>query len=300
MKILVLGSRGQIGRCLRDQLAKTANKVVYLFREQLDISNFKKTKEKLSEFSPDVVINAAAYTAVDKAEDEEVLANLINHLSVRNLAICCADLNCWLFHFSTDYVFDGFSLVPYAEEDKTNPKSVYGKTKLMGELAIQSSGCKYVIIRTAWVFSEYGNNFMKTMLYLAAERNELKIVGDQVGCPTYAQDIAHAVVVILRDIESGHGSSGLYHFGGNLGCSWADFASSIFDEAAAVKIIGVPPKVVHITTKEFPTRARRPAQSQLNSNKIKKDFGIDASDWGRGIRSSLSARKTETSQASSK
>ena len=293
MKILVLGSKGQLGQCLYDQLLSTDHDVVYTSRDQLDIADFNRTKRRLLELSPDVVINATAYTAVDKAEKDHEVADLINHLAVANIAGACHELACWLIHISTDYVFDGRSNVPYKEDDQTNPQGVYGKTKLQGEKAIQSSGCRHVIIRTAWVFSEYGNNFLKTMLRLGAERSELRIVGDQVGCPTYAQDIAKAIITILESFKSKEVTSCLYHFSGNFCCSWAVFSKAIFDEALELKIIASKPNVVAITTNEFPTLAKRPAQSQLNSNKITTNFGIESSDCMLGIRSSLTAIKTK-------
>ena len=194
MKILVLGCKGQLGRCLNDQLKNTHHEVIYTSREQIDIANFEQTKNQILKNSPDIIINATAYTAVDKAEEDQKNAKLINHLAVKNIAHICNQQGCWLIHVSTDYVFDGKAKIPYKEVDETNPQGVYGETKLKGELAIRSSGCKHIIIRTAWVFSEYGNNFLKTMLRLGAERDELSIVGDQVGCPTYAQDIAKAIV----------------------------------------------------------------------------------------------------------
>ena len=294
MKILVLGSKGQLGRCLNDQLDNRYHNVIYTSREKIDVGAIEAAKSQILEIKPDVVINATAYTAVDKAEEEQEKAALINHLAVANIAHTCSQLGCWLVHVSTDYVFDGTSTVAYKEEDKTNPQGVYGDTKLKGELAIQSSGCRHIIIRTAWVFSEYGNNFLKTMLRLSAERSELRIVGDQFGCPTYAQDIANAIVVILESLKSKELNSGLYHFGGNVCCSWAEFAHAIFDEALELKVIASKPNVVAITTKEFPTLAKRPAQSQLNSNKITTNFGIDSSDCMAGIRSSLTAIKNQS------
>jgi len=293
MKILVLGCNGQLGRCLYDQLEKTDHNVIYTSRDQIDIEDFDATKSQIKQISPNIVINATAYTAVDKAEQDQDNADLINHLAVANIATSCNELDCWLVHVSTDYVFDGASMMPYKEDDRTNPQGVYGDTKLKGELVIQSSGCRHIIIRTAWVFSEYGNNFLKTMLRLGAERSELRIVGDQIGCPTYAQDIANSIVVILERLKSKELNSGLYHFGGNVCCSWADFARAIFDEALELKFIASKPNIVAITTKEFPTLAKRPAQSKLNSNKLTTNFGIDASDCMLGIRSSLTAIKTK-------
>ena len=293
MKILVLGSKGQLGQCLHDQLSHTSHEVFYTSRVQIDIADFEATKNKFLDVAPDLVINATAYTAVDKAEEEYQAADLINHLAVANIASICDQLGCWLIHVSTDYVFDGNSELPYTENDQTNPQSVYGDTKLKGEIAIQSSGCRHIIIRTAWVFSEYGNNFLKTMLRLGAERNELRIVGDQVGCPTYAQDIAKAIMMIIESLKLKEDSSCLYHFSGNFCCSWAEFAQAIFDEALELEVIASKPNVVAITTKEFPTLAKRPVRSALNSNCIRSTFGIDPSDCMLGIRSSLTAIKTK-------
>ena len=295
MKIIVLGCNGQLGRCLYDQLEKTDHDVIYTSRDQINIADFEVTRNHIKKISPDIVINAAAYTAVDKAEQNQEKADLINHLAVANIASSCNELDCWLVHLSTDYVFDGVSKIPYKEDDKTNPQSVYGNTKLKGEIAIKSSDCKHIIIRTAWVYSEYGNNFLKTMLRLGVERNELRIVGDQIGCPTFAHDIAKTIVTILKNLESNQINSGLYHFGGNLCYSWAEFAQAIFNEALDLKLIASRPNVVAITTNEFPTLAKRPAQSQLDSNKLSLNFGISPSDCILGIRLSLYAIKNKRS-----
>jgi len=294
MRILVLGSKGQLGQCLYDQLLHTDHEVLYTSRVQIDIADFEATKNKFLDVAPDLVINATAYTAVDRAEEEYQTAALINHLAVANIASICDQLDCWLIHVSTDYVFDGNSELPYTENDQTNPQGVYGDTKLKGEIAIQSSGCRHIIIRTAWVFSEYGNNFLKTMLRLGAERNELRIVGDQVGCPTYAQDIAKAIMMIIESLKLKEVSSCLYHFSGNFCCSWAEFAQAIFDEALKLKVIASKPSIVAIRTQEFPTLAKRPARSELSSNNIRSTFGIDPSDYILGIRSSLKAIKNGT------
>jgi len=283
MKILVLGCKGQLGRCLNDQLTNTDHEVIYTSRKEIDIADFEVTKSKILEFSPNLIINASAYTAVDRAEEDQKTANLINHLAVKNIADICNQLECWLIHVSTDYVFDGNSNVPYKEDDKTNPQGVYGETKLNGELAIQVSGCKYIIIRTAWVFSEYGNNFLKTMLRLGAERDQLSIVDDQVGCPTYAQNIAKAIVVIMRRLKSEENIIGTYHFVGEVGCSWADFAEDIFKEAIKKGIIKNKPKISKISTSEFPTLAKRPMQSKLDFSKFKSTFVINQSNYEDSI-----------------
>jgi len=285
MKILVLGCKGQLGRCLNDQLTNTDHEVIYSSREQIDIADFEVTKSKILEFSPDLIINATAYTAVDKAEEDQKTANLINHLAVKNIADICNQLECWLIHVSTDYVFDGNSKVPYKEDDQTNPQGAYGETKLNGELAIQSSGCKHMIIRTAWVFSEYGNNFLKTMLRLGAERDELNIVGDQIGCPTYAQDIARSIVEIIPQLNSRE-YNGIYHYCGDQPCSWFDFAKEIFDQLKMYDQIFTP-TIKAVTTEEYPTLAKRPKFSVLDNKKIQENFDIFSSDWKVGVESSL-------------
>ncbi|MDB9916172.1 dTDP-4-dehydrorhamnose reductase [Pseudomonadales bacterium] len=283
MKILVLGSKGQLGQCLNDQLAITDHDVVYTSRGQIDIADFEATKTNISEIAPDVVVNATAFTAVDKAEEEHQAADRINHLAVANISSICNQLDCWLIHVSTDYVFDGNSEVPYKEDNTTNPQGVYGDSKLKGEMAIEGSGCKYLIIRTAWVFSEYGNNFLKTMLRLGADRDELSIVGDQIGCPTYAQDIAKSIVSILSCLDLKGSSSGIYHYCGDEPCSWYDFACAIFS-AAEIYGLKSPANIKSITTVEYPTPAIRPAYSVLDCTKIESVFGVTPSNWRDGIK----------------
>lgn len=288
MKILVLGSKGQLGRCLSEQLTSTDHEVIYSSREQIDIADFQVTKSKILELSPELIINATAYTAVDKAEKDQKTSNLINHLAVKNIADICNQQGCWLVHLSTDYVFDGNANVPYKEHDKPNPQGIYGETKLNGELAILASDCKYIIIRTAWVFSEYGNNFLKTMLHLGANRDELSIVGDQIGCPTYAQDIAKSIISIFPHLYLKKDIQGIYHFCGDKPCSWNDFAKVIFTEA---KFHGfkIPNSVKSINTIDYPTAASRPAYSVLDCSKIKSYFGINQSDWMLGVKNSIKA-----------
>mgnify|MGYP005633119733 CR=1 FL=1 len=283
MKILVLGSKGQLGKCLNSQLENTNHDVLYTSREQIDISDFELTRKKILKASPNIIINATAYTAVDKAEEHQETADLINHLAIKNIANICNQQDYWLIHISTDYVFDGNSKVPYKENDQTNPKSVYGHTKLKGELAIQLSGCKHIIIRTAWVFSEYGNNFLKTMLLLGATRDKLSIVGDQLGCPTYGKDIASSIIAIIPHLNSNKNIQGIYHYCGDEPCTWHDFAQEIFNEA---KLLGnrVPDSVNSINTNDYPTPAARPAYSVLNTSKIKSFFLVNNSDWRIGVK----------------
>lgn len=286
MKILVLGSKGQLGMCLKDQLANSDHEVTYTSRDQINIADPQILINKVRDISPEIVVNATAYTAVDKAEEDRETANLINHLAVANLASICNQLDCWLLHISTDYVFDGTSNTPYKENDRTNPQGVYGSTKLDGELAVRSSGCKHIIIRTSWVFSEYGENFFKTMLRLGAERTELGIVGDQIGCPTYAQDLASSIVQVLSLVRL-KGESGTYHYCGNEACSWYDFALEIFSKANELEF-KTPKEVKSVETSAYPTLAVRPAFSVLNCSKIQTSFGVSPSNWKVGIENILS------------
>jgi dTDP-4-dehydrorhamnose reductase len=282
MKILVLGSKGQLGQCLVDQLVSTDYDVVFTSRNEIDIADFSITKRLLLELSPDLVINAAAYTAVDKAEEDHEQANLINNLAVANIAKICCKLDCWLFHVSTDFIFDGNSSLLYKESDQANPQGVYGKSKLMGEESIQTSGCKYLIFRTAWVFSQYGNNFLKTMLRLGEMHEVVRIVDDQIGCPTAAHDIARVMISIIPYIESRDSFSGIYNICTDTPCSWYDFARKIFKVAEA-NGFPVPKKVYPISSSEYPYKAPRPSYSALNCSKIYKKFNVEPLSLDEGI-----------------
>ena len=288
MKVLVLGSKGQLGRCLNDQLDSTDLNVIYTSRELLDITNFEETKSKIFDFFPDIVINATAYTAVDKAEEEQEMANIINNLAVANLAKICKQLDSWLIHISTDYVFDGNSDIPYIEDDKKNPQNIYGETKLNGELAIQSLGCNHIIIRTAWLFSEYGNNFLKTMLRLGEDRDELSIVGDQVGSPTYAQDLAKVIVIITNRLKDNSFASGIYHYCGFTSCSWYQFAKLIFLEADQLNFRS-PKKLREISSNLYEKAAKRPDFSILNCSKLDNVLNLEKPELTHGIKNSLKA-----------
>lgn len=287
MRILVIGCKGQLGQCLKDQLRNSVFEVIYTSRDQIDITDFQGANSKIQNKSPDVIINVSAYTQVDKAEEDHVTADLINHLAVANLAAITHKLNCLLIHISSDYVFDGNAREPYIEVDKTNPLSVYGKTKLKGELAIKASGCNYLIIRTAWIFSEYENNFLRKILQLGAIQDELSFVRDQVGCPTYAQDLAKAIILILKKHNEKILVSETFHYCGDKPCSWYDFACLIFKEASLYKI--KTPRLIHsIQTSDYKTAAKRPIYSVLKCNKIMNTFGVKPSDWRQGIKNSLS------------
>jgi dTDP-4-dehydrorhamnose reductase len=273
MKVLLTGANGQLGRCFID-CVPTGWEVLATDSDTLDITDLEKVKETVLAFQPDVIVNAAAYTAVDKAENDREMAKLINEQGPSNLALVAKAANCRLVHVSTDYVFDGQADSPYLESDVTNPLGVYGKTKLDGEIAVTAIQPEAIIIRTAWVFSEYGSNFVKTMLRLAKDHEALNIVADQRGCPTYAGDIAIAILDLLEVDAEG----GIYHFCGDKDVAWNEFAEFIFTSAVEQGVLTHSPKVNAIASEQYPTPAQRPKFSLLNCEKIKA-YGITLSLW---------------------
>ncbi|MBD2859382.1 dTDP-4-dehydrorhamnose reductase [Spongiibacter sp. KMU-158] len=281
MKVLLTGAGGQVGRCIQDVFSCTNHELLPLDRGQLDITDKERVLDVVREFSPDVIINAAAYTSVDRAEKERELARAVNALGAENIAIAAMQVDALLIHFSTDYVFDGNKTTPYIEEDATNPQSVYGETKLEGERAIRRVWGKHFILRTSWVFSEYGNNFFKTMLRLAREDNEIRVVDDQYGCPAYAGDIATACLKICEtDAEKKYG---LYHYAGNEVVSWCEFARAILSVAGQRGKIASMPKVAALSTIDYPTAAKRPSYSVVSSAKFVQEFSLPPSNWVEGI-----------------
>jgi len=286
MLVLMLGANGQLGKCFADNFRLSDYRVIYKTHDDLDITDFSLVERTIRDLNPDVIINACAYTQVDKAEQEKDLAALVNHYAVKNIAKVCGSTGCTFIHFSTDYVFDGELDRPYVEQDSPNPQGVYGESKLAGELSIIASGCKYIIIRTSWLFSEYGSNFLLTMLSLGSQREKLAIVNDQVGCPTYGQDLAKAVVGLLHRLDSNHKLSGLYHYGGFSVCSWYEFALLIFKEAVR-QGIKTPKSVNSIGTSDYYTAAKRPKYSVLNSDKILNVFDGHKTELKSNIRKVL-------------
>lgn len=270
-KILVTGANGQLGSEIKE-LAANYPDFDFIFTDIADfplditeeiITNFKRIQ-------PDFVINCAAYTAVDKAEEDQVTADAINHLAIDTLASLCHDSGAKLVHVSTDYVFDGTSPVAYKEDDNPNPRSVYGVTKLAGEIACSKNCPESIIIRTAWVYSEFGNNFVKTMLRLMTERDSLSVVNDQIGSPTYAADLAQVILTIL---DSNKWESGIYHYSNAGEISWYDFAMDIKEIAQKnCEINGIP-------ASSYPTPAERPAYSLLDKSKITAVYGIVPVDY---------------------
>lgn len=279
MKIAITGANGQLGKCLFDVFRNIGAEFFFLDRVQMDLSRPEQLKSKLDELSPDFVINAAAYTAVDKAESEAELAHLINAVSPEVMALWCQQNNAGFIHVSTDYVFDGSSNRPYLEDDVVNPTSMYGRTKLAGEVAVLNVNPGAIIIRTAWVFSEYGHNFVKTMLKLAAQKDVLKVVADQHGCPTYAGDLALAIKKLVLEFKNLNEFGGVYHFCGDEAVTWCEFAKQAFVIARINGMQINEVDVIPIPTSEYPTPAKRPAYSVLSNEKIGLRFGIAPSNW---------------------
>lgn len=278
MKIIVTGASGQLGRCLKDVLVRHEIDHVALSSSDLNIVDPLAVKRVLAEHSPCVVINAAAYTAVDKAESEEAKAYDVNCHGASNLAGACANMGIRLIHVSTDYVFDGTKGSPYQEDDVTNPLGVYGHSKRAGELAILDSGAG-VIVRTSWVFSEYGNNFLKTMIRVGKERDVLGVVNDQVGVPTYAGDLAEALVALAEKPAA----AGVYHFSGGEPCTWYDFATAIFQAYQHSYPDFSCPYVKPIESSAYPTPVKRPAYSVLSGVRLLNEFGIAEGDWRKAL-----------------
>lgn len=276
MTWLVTGANGQLGSELKLLLGDRA---VYIDRAELDISDGQAVKTFLENRNFDGIINCAAYTAVDRAENEQEEADKANHLGAKWLA----RYGKCIIHISTDYVFDGTGHIPYQEDEQTNPISVYGKTKLAGETAVFEQAKTAVIIRTAWVYSPYGNNFVKTMLRLGKERESLNVVCDQIGSPTSAGDLARAIVAILPKIQPG--TKAIYHFTNEGICSWYDFAVAIMELA------GLPCKVHPIESRDYSTKAKRPFYSVLNKKKIRDDYGLTIRHWREALENILENMK---------
>jgi dTDP-4-dehydrorhamnose reductase len=285
MVILVTGASGQLGQSIQFIASNYADcEFIFASSQDLDITNQDRVNNFFDTNKINFCINAAAYTAVDKAESETEKAEAINVVGPKNLAIACKKNNAKLIHISTDFVFDGASNKPYSETDETNPLNIYGKTKLDGEQAVRDNIDEYFIIRTSWVYSQFGNNFMKTMLRLASERDSLSIVSDQIGSPTNAVDLAKAIMQIVCHTERSRSANtqyGIYNFSNEGIASWYDFAVEIF------KINNVVIDVNPIPTEAFPTPAKRPKYSLLDKSKIKNTFGIEIKTWQESLLQTL-------------
>jgi len=278
MNILVTGANGQLGREMQRLSAVSPNNYTFTDVAELDVTDAGAVRQAVAQTRAEVIVNCAAYTNVERAEEDEEAADRLNRGAAENLARAAEANGATLIHVSTDYVFDGTAHLPYTEDAPTAPLGVYGRTKLAGERAVAESGCKYLTFRTAWLYSEYGNNFLKTMLRLTAEKERLNVVFDQAGTPTYAGDLAEAIFDIVEHRKY-EGREGIYHFSDEGVCSWYDFARAIA-EYAGNSACDIRP----CHSDEFPSKAVRPAYSVLDKTKIKETFGIVIPHWTDSLR----------------
>jgi dTDP-4-dehydrorhamnose reductase len=285
-RILVTGAAGMTGSEVCEQATAAGWMVLPLSRADADITDARLLADVTRKFRPDVVVNAAAYTAVDKAEAEADVAMAVNCEGARNVASAAASEGAPVIHISTDYVFNGEGQSPYQPDAKTDPIGVYGKTKLAGEAAIQDENPNHVIIRTSWLFSHRGSNFVRTMLRLGAERDELRVVEDQVGRPTSATDLASALLVVAQAIAENPALTGVYHFANAGETSWFGFAQEIFEQAKSLGETHTP-RIVPIPTSEFPTPARRPSYSVLDTTSFSERFGVEPRNWQPAVRDTV-------------
>jgi dTDP-4-dehydrorhamnose reductase len=280
LKILLLGRNGQVGWEL-ERLLAPQNELTALGRAELDLADVPRLVATVRALQPEAIMNAAAYTAVDKAESERDAAFAVNATAPRALAEEAKRIGALLVHYSTDYVFDGAKATPYVEEDAPNPINVYGASKLAGERAIAATGCRHLILRTSWVYGPRGSNFMLTMLRMARERPELRVVDDQVGAPTSSRAIARATAAVLARALQSSELAGLYHLAARGETSWCGFARAIFQQA------DVATPVVPIRTEEYPTPARRPRNSRLDCSRLRTAFGVTLDPWEEGLAEAL-------------
>lgn len=297
MKLLILGKNGQVGWELQRALQPLGD-VLALDRHQDaktqycgDIANFDAIAQIITQFCPDVVVNATAYTAVDKAEADVEQANLINHLAVQHLAEQCKTVSALLIHYSTDYVFDGQGQTAWQETDEKAPQNAYGHTKLAGEIALEQSQAKFINFRTSWVYGTHGNNFIKTMLKLAKSKDELNIIADQIGVPTGAALIADVTAQVIRyydfNPDQHHDLHGHYHLAPQGETSWYDYAQFIFEKARQKGIELQIKQVEAIPTTAYPTPAKRPLNSRLNTQKLQQTFYIHLPEWQQGVEHAI-------------
>jgi len=284
MRIFVAGSSGQVALSLSEAAERKGIELVCAGRPDFDLMDAEGMRTRVTAYGPTAIINAAAYTAVDKAEEEETLATAINADGAAALAAIAAELDVPFLHISTDYVFAGGKEAPYKEEDPTGPTGAYGRSKLKGEEAVMAANPNAMIFRTAWVYSPFGKNFLKTMLMLAKARDELGVVADQVGNPTYAPDIADALLAVVANIEATGWKAdyaGIYHLAGTGDVSWHGFAEAIFEAGTAYGL--KRPKVNALTTAEYPTPAKRPVNSRLDCSKLGETFGVYLPSWEQSM-----------------
>ncbi|WP_417551900.1 dTDP-4-dehydrorhamnose reductase [Marinomonas fungiae] len=291
MRILLTGKNGQLGRCFQDVVAVSAHELFACNSSELDITNADQVAAMVAEVKPDVIVNAAAYTAVDNAEQDQAQAYAVNEQGVANLAKAAEALGVPVIHVSTDYVFDGQAVAPYKPSDETAPQGVYGASKLAGEQALAAICTRYIVLRTAWVFSEYGNNFVKTMLRLGNEREALNVVADQYGCPTYAGDLAKAILQLCDRYQATQELAwGIHHYCGDLPTSWHGFARTIFFKGHQAGLLENIPQLTAISSEQYPTPAKRPEYSVLSTATLEA-LGVEPSGWLQALDAVMSKLK---------
>lgn len=283
MNVLVTGANGQLGNemCLMAQ--NSSYHYIFTDVEELDITDFNAILQTVKEKEIQIIVNCAAYTNVDKAENDFDIANALNNIAVGRLANVAKAQNATLIHISTDYVFNGNNHIPYTEDDITDPIGVYGKTKLAGEETIKKVGCNYIILRTAWLYSKWGNNFVKTMQKLTLEKDSLSVIFDQIGSPTYAKDLAHAISLIIE--RNMLNQQGIYHYSNEGVCSWFDFAKEICE------LSGHNCNITPIHSQEYPSKVTRPHYSVLDKTKFKETFGIPVPYWKDSLKKCINELK---------
>ena len=283
MNILVTGANGQLGNEMRLMAQNSSYHYIFTDVEELDITDFNAILQTVKEKEIQIIVNCAAYTNVDKAENDFDIANALNNIAVGRLANVAKAQNATLIHISTDYVFNGNNHIPYTEDDITDPIGVYGKTKLAGEETIKKVGCNYIILRTAWLYSKWGNNFVKTMQKLTLEKDSLSVIFDQIGSPTYAKDLAHAISLIIE--RNMLNQQGIYHYSNEGVCSWFDFAKEICE------LSGHNCNITPIHSQEYPSKVTRPHYSVLDKTKFKETFGIPVPYWKDSLKKCINELK---------
>lgn len=283
MNVLVTGANGQLGNEMRLMAQNSSYHYIFTDVEELDITDFNAILQTVKEKEIQIIVNCAAYTNVDKAENDFDIANALNNIAVGRLANVAKAQNATLIHISTDYVFNGNNHIPYTEDDITDPIGVYGKTKLAGEETIKKVGCNYIILRTAWLYSKWGNNFVKTMQKLTLEKDSLSVIFDQIGSPTYAKDLAHAISLIIE--RNMLNQQGIYHYSNEGVCSWFDFAKEICE------LSGHNCNITPIHSQEYPSKVTRPHYSVLDKTKFKETFGIPVPYWKDSLKKCINELK---------
>jgi dTDP-4-dehydrorhamnose reductase len=286
MKVLLTGSKGQLGQEVEKLGMNAGLDIIPMDLPEIDITDSEMLTQIFSDLKPSIVINAAAYTAVDLAETQKDICYAVNSAGPANLTQLCDKYNARLIHISTDYVFDGKGNTPYHEDDPVSPVNVYGHSKAEGESAVIAGSGKHLVLRTSWLYGKYGKNFVKTMLRMGQEKKVIKVVNDQYGCPTCAYDLAKVIIIIAQQLESKSDTWGIYQYCGNGITTWYDFAVSIFQFAGEIGVNKIP-VITSIPTSQFPTAAKRPLYTALDCSKTKSSFGVEIYPWRQSLKKTI-------------